>query len=214
MATEKSVRLTIRYPAAIRVDEDIELRLVAERDASRIFALMDRDREYLREWLPWVDGTRSVADTEGFVQRSLDQMRRGEGFQVCIEHRGELAGVMGFVYLDPVNRRAEVGYWLGQAFQGRGTMTRACRALVDYGFHSLDLNRIEIRVDLDNRKSRAIPERLGFVQEALLRESVQDHGRFRDIVMYAKLRREWEVEGSGGPAKSLDGRPAVPRPKE
>lgn len=214
MAREKSARLATRYPAAIHVDEDIELRLVAQGDAPRIFALTDRDREYLRQWLPWVDGTRNVADTEGFVQRSLDQIRRGEGFQACIEYRGELAGVMGFVYLDPENRRAEIGYWLGQALQGRGIMTRACRALVNHGFTSLGLNRIEIRVDVDNRKSRAIPERLGFAQEALLRESVQDHGRFRDIVMYAKLRREWEVEGSRGASKSLDGRPALPRPKE
>lgn len=214
MTPGKSVRLTARYPASIPVDADIELRLVAEGDAPRIFALTDRDRGYLREWLPWVDNTRTVADTEGFVQRSRDQMRRGEGFHASIEYHGELAGVIGHVYLDPRDRRAEIGYWLGREFQGRGIMTRSCGTMMDYAFRSLGLNRIEIRVDVDNRKSRAIPERLGFVPEAVLRESVQDHGRFRDIVMYAKLRREWEVEGSRGSSKSLDGGPAVPRAKE
>lgn len=214
MAAERSVRLTPRYPATIPVDEDIELKLVRETDAPRIFALTDRDREYLREWLPWVDFTRSVADTEGFVLRALDQVRRGQGFHACIEYRGDLAGVIGHVYLDPQNRRTELGYWLGNAFQGRGIMTRACRRLVDNAFQSLDLHRVEIRTDVDNRKSRAIPERLGFVQEALLRESVQDHGRFRDIIMYAKLKEEWERERSGGDSKPLDGRPAVPAPQE
>lgn len=214
MTPGKSVRLTARYPSSISVDADIELRLVAEGDAPRIFQLTDRDRAYLREWLPWVDRTRTVADSEGFVQRSLDQMRRGEGFHASIECRGELAGIIGHVYLDPRDRRAEIGYWLGHEFRGRGIMTRCCRTMVDYAFRSLSLNRIEIRVDVDNRKSRAIPERLGFVPEAVLRESVQDYGRFRDIVMYAKLRREWAADGSGGPAKSLGGGPAVPRAKE
>ncbi len=202
MTPDASVRLTPRYPARIRVDERLELKLVARDDAARIFALTDRDREYLREWLPWVDNTRSSADTEGFVQRALDQMHRGEGFHACIECRGELAGIIGHVYLNPHDRRTELGYWLGKDFQGQGIMTRACRRLVDNAFESLGLNRVEIRTDVDNRKSRAVPERLGFVQEAVLREAVQEHGVYRDVVMYAKLRREWERERSGA-ARSL-----------
>ena len=214
MSHGKTARLTTRYPASIPVDAEIEVRLVTESDAPAIFALTDRNREYLAKWLPWVPLTRTVADSEGFVRRAHEQMRRGEGFHACIEHRGELVGVIGHVYLDPTNRRAEIGYWLGEEFQGRGVMTRACRALVDYGFRSLGLNRTEIRADVDNRRSRAIPERLGFVQEAVLRESVQDYGRFRNIVMYGMLRRDWQVEGSRGPSKSLDGGAAVPRAKE
>lgn len=214
MADDTSARLTVRYPASLRVDEEVELRLVAEGDAPAVFALTDLNREYLRQWLPWVDGTRTVADTEGFVQRALDQVRRGEGFQACIEYRGELAGVIGYVYLDPMNRRTEIGYWLSEALQGRGIMTRACRRLVDFAFESLDLNRVEIRADVDNRKSRAIPERLGFVQEAVLREAAHEHGRFVDLVMYAKLRKEWDAEAARGGSKPLDGRPAVPRARE
>lgn len=194
MAPGTSVRLTPRYPARIRVDEDIELKLVTPDDAPRIFAVTDRDRAYLGEWLPWVENTRSVADSEGFVRRAMDQMRRGEGFHACIEFRGEFAGIIGHVYLNPQDRRTELGYWLGHAFQGRGIMTRACRRLVDYAFESLGTNRVEIRTDVDNRKSRAIPERLGFVQEALLREAVHEHGEYRDVVMYAMLRKDWERE--------------------
>ncbi len=202
MASAKSVRLTVRYPARIRVDEELELKLVTPDDAPRIFSLTDRDREYLREWLPWVDDTRSVVDTEGFVRRALDQMDRGEGFHAAIEYRGELAGIIGHVYLNARDRRTELGYWLGQRFQGRGIMTRACRRLVDNAFDSMGMNRVEIRTYVDNRKSRAIPERLGFVREALLREAVRDHRGYRDVVMYAKLRREWESERSGA-ARSL-----------
>ncbi len=214
MATEKSVRLSPRYPARIPVDDEVELQLVTGDDAPRIFALTDRNRTYLRQWLPWVDGTRTVADSEGFVRRATDQVRRGEGFHACIEYRGELAGIIGHVYLDPENRRTELGYWLGEAFQGCGIMTRACRRLVDNAFESLGMNRVEIRTDVDNRKSRAIPERLGFVQEAVLRGAVHEYGLYRDIVMYARLRREWERDRPKGPSKALGGGPAVPPAQE
>lgn len=192
MPARRAARLRTRYPAEIRVDEEIVLRLARDGDAPRVFALTQRNREYLRRWLPWVDRTTSVKETEGWVQRSLDQMRRGEGFHTCIEYRGELAGVIGYVYVDPVNRRGEIGYWLAEDLQGRGIMTRACRRLVEYAFHALELHRIEIRVEVGNRRSRGIPERLGFVQEALLREAVFEHGRYADLVMYAQLRKEWE----------------------
>lgn len=214
MPDDPTVRLTIRYPARIPVDDEIELSLVEDEDAREIFALTDRNREYLRRWLPWVDGTRSIADTRAFVERSHEQVRRGEGFQACIRHRGQTVGVIGFVYVNAANRRAEIGYWLAETFQGQGIMTRACRGLLEFAFSSLELNRIEIRADVDNRRSRAIPERLGFVQEAVLRESAAVNGRYVDVAMYALLRDAWTARPSRGPAKPLQGPPAVPPAKE
>lgn len=214
MAEHGPARIAMRYPASIRVDDEIELRLVTDRDAPRVFALADRNRAYLRPWLPWVDRTTSVTETEGWVQRSLDQMHRGEGFQTCVEYRGELAGVIGYVYLDVANRRVEIGYWLSEALQGRGIMTRACRRMVEFAFDSLEVHRVEIRADVENRKSRAIPERLGFVQEAVLREAVFENGGYHDLAMYALLRDEREAARGKGSAKPLHAEPAVPRPKE
>lgn len=214
MAEEGAVRLHARYPARIRVDDEVELETVAEGDAVDLFALTDRNREYLRRWLPWVDSTRSVADTRAFIERSREQVRREQGFQCAIRFRGELVGVIGFVYVDQVNGRAEIGYWISEAAQGRGVMTRACGALVRFAFESLGLNRVEIRADIDNRRSRAIPERLGFVQEAVLREAAITNGRYIDLAMYALLRRSWGHPTGEGPAKPLGGEGAVPPRKE
>jgi ribosomal-protein-serine acetyltransferase len=214
MADEGAVRLHARYPARIRVDDEVELQTVTEGDAVELFALTDRNREYLRRWLPWVDGTRSVADTRAFIERSLEQVRREQGFQCCIRFRGELVGVIGFVYVDEANGRAEIGYWISEAVQGRGIMTRAVGALVRFAFESLGLNRVEIRADVDNRRSRAIPERLGFVQEAVLREGAITSGRYIDLAMYALLRRSWRPPAGEGPAKPLGGEGAVPPRKE
>ncbi len=214
MPEERPARVAVRYPATIRVDDEIELRLVTDRDALRVFALTDRNRPHQRPWLPWVDRTTSVSETQGWVQRSLDQMRRGEGFQTCIEYRSELAGVIGYVYLDAANRRVEIGYWLSETLQGRGIVTRACRRMVEFAFDSLGVHRVEIRADVENRKSRAIPERLGFVQEAVLREAVFENGGYHDLAMYALLRNEWEAARGRGSAKPLHAEPAVPRRKE
>lgn len=197
MSNPGPVRLTLRYPSRIPADQDVVLRLVEEGDAPGIFALTERNRAYLRRWLPWVDATRGVEDTLGFVRRSRDQMRDGGGFQACIEYRGELVGVIGFVYLDGLSRKAEIGYWIAEPFQGRGIMTRACRALVGFAFESLDLHRIEIRADPENRRSRAIPERLGFVQEAVLREAGWMYDHPIDLVMYSLLRQEWDARPEG-----------------
>ncbi len=70
-------------------------------------------------------------------------------------------------------------------------MTRACRALVGHAFTELNLNRVEIRCASDNARSCAIPERLSFRREGLLREAEWLYDRFVDHVVYGLIRSEW-----------------------
>jgi ribosomal-protein-serine acetyltransferase len=188
MVAENPARLAVRYPSRIPVDEGLELRLVAEGDEEEIFRATEANRAYLREWLPWVDATRSVEDTRAFVARSMDQVRVSDGFQCRILHEGQFAGMVGYLYHDWKNLRTEIGYWLREDLQGRGLMTRSAKALVDFAFINLGLHRVEIRAATDNRRSRAVPERLGFVQEGVLRDAAWLNDRFIDLVVYAKLR--------------------------
>lgn len=71
-------------------------------------------------------------------------------------------------------------------------MTKCCKALIDYGFHELKLQRIEIRAIQENLRSRAIPERLGFSQEGLIRQSIKLYDKFCDSVVYGLLASEWD----------------------
>ncbi len=194
-----AARIVRRHPARLHVDEDIELWVVRESDAPALFALTDRSRESLRRWLPWVDGTRSVAGTRRFIRTARDRLRQNDGFQVVIRYRGELAGAMGYHYWDWTAGKTEIGYWLAPPFEGKGIMTRSCRALVDYAFLNLGLNRVEIRAAVGNTRSRAIPERLGFRQEGILREAERTPGGLVDEVVYALLRSEWEAARKGAP---------------
>jgi ribosomal-protein-serine acetyltransferase len=171
------------------------LALLDQRHVATLFALVDRNRDHLRQWLPWVDDTRTVEDIQGFIKRSLQQFADNNGFQLGIWCNGELVGVIGYHYWDWSHRNTEIGYWLGAEFQGRGLMTRACRALVDFAFEELDLNRVEIQASTENTQSRAIPERLGFTLEGIFRQEAWLHGRPTDQALYAMLRQDWHHEG-------------------
>ena len=171
--------------------DDLELRLLEDRHAEELFALTDANRAHLREWLPWIDFTVTPADTLNFIKSGLQQFADNNGFQAGIWFNGALAGVIGYHYISWTNRKTELGYWLGAAFQGQGLMTRSCRALVNHAFDELGLNRVEIRCAPDNTRSRAIPERLGFTQEGVVRHAERRHDRFGDLVIYGVLANEW-----------------------
>jgi ribosomal-protein-serine acetyltransferase len=91
-----------------------------------------------------------------------------------------MAGVVGYNRIDWQNRVGYIGYWLAENYQGKGLMTSSCRAVIDYGFHSLNLNRMVIAAATENHRSRAVPERLGFIHEGTLREAEWLYDHFVD----------------------------------
>ena len=173
----------------------VELALLEERHAPVLFALVDREREQLRQWLPWVDPTKAEDDILAFIRTSLEQFASNAGFAAGIWEHGRLAGVAGTQRINWLNRKVEIGYWLGREFQGRGLMTDACRAIVKHLLAELELNRVEILCATGNAKSRAIPERLGFAHEGTLRQAQRLNGEFLDIEVYAMLRRDFVGHG-------------------
>jgi ribosomal-protein-serine acetyltransferase len=173
------------------IGHDIELRLLEVRHAEEVFRLVDENRPRFRQWLPWVDGTLSADDTREFIRSSLEQHAKGESLVAGIWHQGSLAGVVSFVAINPAGRSALIGYWLSPQQEGKGIMTRACEALIDYGFGELGLNRIVIRAATDNLRSQAVPQRLGFTREGVERQSEWLNDHFLDMVVYSLLGSEW-----------------------
>lgn len=179
----------------IPVDDEIYLGLLEERHSQPLFECVDVNREHLRQWLPWVDETTTVDDSWAFIRSALERFAAGTGITTGVFYGGKLVGVVSYNQLNHTHHEGEIGYWLGQAYQGRGIMTRACKALLAYGFEELELHRVVIRCDVENQRSRAVAERLGFTREGILRQSILRCGRYRDMVLYSKLRREWETQG-------------------
>lgn len=174
-----------------QIGDHIYLQLLEERHAAEVFSLVDRERDYLRAWLPWVDATQTIDDTLSFIKSSLEQFASNQGFAAGIWSDGRFCGVIGTHKLDMLNRKGEIGYWLGRSFQGQGIVTAACRAVVTHLLGDRDLNRVEIQCALGNERSCAVARRLGFAEEGLAREAQLIHGCFRDLRRFAMLKRDW-----------------------
>jgi ribosomal-protein-serine acetyltransferase len=173
------------------ITEDAELRHLQVHHADEVFGVVSQNREYLREWLPWVAFTTGPEDTASFIVKSLREFAEGSGLVLGIWCQGEFAGTVGCHPFDLANKRVEIGYWLAERWQGKGIVTAACKALVDHLFEELHMHRVEIRAAPDNYKSRAIAIRLGFAEEGVAREAQLRNGCWYDLVMYSMLRDEW-----------------------
>ena len=175
----------------IVADTDISLFILEEQDAAALFTLVETNRAHLRAWLPWIDGTQSVEDEADFIRFTREEYENNKGFACLIRYRGQAAGTISCHALDSMNHSSEIGYWLGKVFEGKGIMTRACRAMVSYAFKELQMNRIQIRCATGNIRSCAIPQRLGFTREGVMRQSEWLYDHFVDLVLYSMLADEW-----------------------
>jgi ribosomal-protein-serine acetyltransferase len=169
-----------------------ELRLLEHHHAGELFALIDHNRSYLRQWLPDWDVQKSLDDCKKIIKSSLEQLAANGGFTLGIWWEGRLAGIIGAADIDWQNRSAMIGYLLGENYQGKGLVTEACRALVDYLFSELKLRRVEIRCATSNPRSCAIPRRLGFLKEGVLRRAQAFDDHFLDLEVYGLLVEDWK----------------------
>lgn len=175
----------------IKVGADLWLREVHPNDTNELYSLINENRSHIGKWLPWVSRTTSVEDIENFIRSAQNQIRNGQGPTCCVSSSAEIVGICGLKPIDLTDRFAELGYWLAEPATGQGVMTQCARALIEYSFEELDLNRIEIRAAEKNDSSRAIAERLGFTLEGILREIELLNGCFVNHAIYSMLKAEW-----------------------
>ncbi|HDR7601785.1 TPA: GNAT family N-acetyltransferase [Bacillus mycoides] len=177
-----------------KIDEEVSLRMFNEGDAEKFYNLIISSKSYLKEWLGWIDYIESPEDTVKNIKARLKEFMENGGYpkSFAIIYKGDIAGTIGFNDINKANKIGIVGYWLGENFQGKGIMTKALKTLIDYGFKELALNKIEISVAVENKKSRALPERFGFVEEGKLRQAEWLYDHYVDHVIYGLLAAEWK----------------------
>ncbi len=181
-------------PLIRQIDSNLSLRPFELGDADALFSLVHNNRAYLRQWLPWLDNNQTVDDSLEFIRSSHQRALHNNGFAsaICLDH--QLVGIVGLNGIHWENRLSAIGYWLAEPHQGKGMITRACKAVLDYGFTTLDLNRIEIRCATDNIRSQAVAKRLDLVYEGTLRDATWLYDRFIDLQIYSMLQREWQTK--------------------
>jgi ribosomal-protein-serine acetyltransferase len=166
------------------------LRAYTEADAAELTAVVAENREHLARWMPWA-ATYGHQDSLDYIAKSRAQLEAGDGFEGAVVVDGEIVGGAGFHALDRLNHSTSIGYWLAADAQGNGLMTATVRALLDHVFGPRELHRVVIEAVVDNVRSRAIPERLGFTEEGIAREAKRIRGRYEDAAIYAMLAPDW-----------------------
>ena len=148
----------------------------------------------MKEWLPWLDFTRELADTKAYIEGCIKGHKENSSLSLVILFNNEIVGIAGFNTINPSNKIGTIGYWLSEGAQGHGIMTKTVKALLQYAFETLKLHKVEIRVAEANHKSHAIPERLGFMQEGTIRAAEWLYDHYVDHVIYGLLVNEWQQQ--------------------
>jgi len=175
----------------ITIEPGLSLELLHIRHAPALHNLSQSNRDYLKEWLPWLIDGYSIEDTRQFITMTMKQYADNLGFQSSIIYKGELAGVTGYHAINHTNHSGSIGYWLGQAYSGTGIMTKSVKKVIEIGFNDYELEKVEIRCATGNIKSAAIPERLGFKKDGIIRQNEWLYDHYVDHVIYTMLRSEF-----------------------
>ena len=182
-----------KWTEGFQVIPGITLRLWSMNMVDDLVRVAHANAFHLRKWLSWPQPDYNASDAQRFISQMLHQFNKYNAPSLSIWESTKLIGAVNLHHVDRANESAFIGYWLIPQMQGRGIITTTCRILIDDLFTSRGFNRITIAVQPNNTRSRAIPERLHFKQEGILRQAKRQHDRFVDWVIYAMLAEDWRL---------------------
>ena len=164
--------------------------------AKEIFEKVTHSREVLRDWLPWVDSTKTAEDeyTNWLISWCQKRWQEGSGFAYLIRHKEtqDLLGAIDLMRYIDKNKSAEIGYWLSNDATGKGYMIEAVKLLESVAFQQ-SVNRLVISNDTANERSINVAKRCGYHLDGVMRQEqwFERWHSFRDINVWSKLREEW-----------------------
>jgi ribosomal-protein-serine acetyltransferase len=187
-----------------KLDDALQLEQASIQHAPGLFSAVDKNRSHLREFLPWVDGMKSEHEMFEYLKSCEILFTEKKEISFVILHDNKCVGRIGLHHINWTNKSAAIGYWLTKDAEGKGIVTRACRWLIDYGFREMGLIRIEIKAAVENIRSQAIPRKLNFKREGVLRMAEFVNDKFVDLTVYSMVFDEWKVNHSEKNNKSSE----------
>jgi ribosomal-protein-serine acetyltransferase len=181
----------------INLNDSLLLKQIEISDAKDLFETVNSQRVYLRKWLPFIDLIKGIKDEEDFINSINSVSNDNREFVFVIHYNQIFAGLIGFKSTDKINKKTEIGYWLSEPYQKKGIITESVKALIDFAFNELGLNRIQIKCAVGNTPSSKIPKRLKFQFEGIEREGeFSSCGIFIDVEVFSLLKREYPYSKS------------------
>ncbi|HLZ27772.1 MAG TPA: GNAT family protein [Chloroflexota bacterium] len=174
------------------VDKEVVLVLAEERHAQAMTELIKRNQGRLARWEPWAEHPATVDGTRAYIRAALEDFLRGCQVSTIIAVDGgrRFVGRCG-MRINPVANSGDIGYWIDAEYEGRGITRRASQALVTSAFRELGLKRVDLRTSVENQRSRALAERLGFSLEGILARGLRFANRTDDLALYTVTAEQW-----------------------
>lgn len=123
----------------INVSDQIKLKLLTAKDAEEFFKLIDKNKEHLSVFMPRIMETKSVVDSKSVIKIFLNQLIENNGFRVAIYYNSVMVGVTGLKYIDWINKKTEIMYWVDQDYLGKGITTACVNKLLGISFNEYNL---------------------------------------------------------------------------
>ena len=175
--------------ACQRREHGILVRPLIAGDASMLHAAVRASIASLSYWLPWCHPDYSRADAEAWVAHAEAAWARQSEFPFGVfdEDTGALLGCTGLSQVNGVNRAANLGYWIGEPYRGRGLATRAVTMTAAIAFEELGLVRLEIVVLPHNHPSLRVAAKIGATREAEARNRLMFQGQPSSALVFSLI---------------------------
>jgi ribosomal-protein-serine acetyltransferase len=174
------------------VDDDIALVLAEERHAQVMTDLIVRNQARLARWEPWAEQPATLESTRAYIRSALEDFVRGRQISTIIAVDGgrRFVGRCG-MRINTFAGSGDIGYWIDRDFEGQGIISRSARALISRCMSELGLTKIDLRTSVENKRSRAVAERLGFTFEGVLPGGLRFKRRSDDVALYGVTAERW-----------------------
>ncbi len=173
------------------VHDKLSLISPASDQVSELFELIEKNRFFLNKHITFAENKDTPHRVKLFLKEIASFNIGGQKFNLIIQYRGQIVGLLGFHKIDRIHARAEIGYWLGEEFQGKGIMFEAIPKFLQYGFEALAVNKVELLTLTSHERNIRLVEKLGFKKEGVLREQYFMHDVFQDAVIYGMLKSDF-----------------------
>lgn len=156
--------------------------------AATMFEYVERDRERLGQYLPWVPYVKTIQDEVNFIQKTHQDWENFVRFDFGIFRKTDdvYLGNIGVHSISWNDRRCEIGYWILGEYEGQGYISESVRTIEQHLFNQ-GFHRIEIRCSSTNEKSASVPIACGYIYDGYTEEDAIELGAFRNTKKFSKL---------------------------
>lgn len=176
----------------IDVNEKVKLKLLIQKDKNEFYKLICKNREHLMKFMPRIGENKSLEDTEKVIELFLQQLEQNNGFRAGIAYDGLLVGIIGLKYIDWLNKKTEIMYWIDKDYSGKGIATICTSKALQIAFEDYGLNKAILKICSTNYPSIRIAEKCGFKLDGVHREDELLLNGFVNTNVYSILKSDYE----------------------